>query len=110
MADIDEGMLFRMWGEGCRQDEICEALGVRPGTFWELRKRYALPPRKAAKSASGGDENPPSQEEIAAACARIRAGWSDAERERRFAYSTSQPVTLREYVFDRRDYAFSALD
>lgn len=107
--EVDVPKLFQMWVDGYRQDEICKALGVRPGSFWELRKRYALPPRKAAKTASGGDKNPPSAEEIAARCAEIRAGWSDEERERRVAYRPDR-VRLREYSFNRCSYAFSALD
>lgn len=110
MTPIDVPALFRMWSEGYRQDEICEALGVRPGLFWLLRKRYALPKRKAARSASGGDANPPSEEEIARMCAKIRAGWSESERERRWVHGGGGRVTVRSYSFDRIGYSFSAMD
>lgn len=34
----------------------------------------------------------PSEEEIAAACEQIRAGWSESETRRRAAWAVSEPV------------------
>jgi hypothetical protein len=47
---------------------------------------------------SGPTPSDPTPEQIAAACAAIRAGWSDGERQRRNAERTQRP--LRESPLD----------
>lgn len=108
-VELDVVRLFRMWGDGVPHHRICDELGIAPGTFWEVRRRYALPARKAAASDSGGDKNPPSEEEIAALCAVIRESWSEEERERRLVYRPDA-VRTRQYTFNRCTYAFSSMD
>lgn len=108
--EVDVPKLFRLWGTGVRQFEICQELGIRPGTFWQVRQRYALPPRENAKPARSRHEPPPTPEEIAERAAAVRAGWSAEETERRRVGSAVAPVRLRHYVFDRRAMAFSGVD
>ena len=42
----------------------------------------------------------PSEEEIAAACAEIRAGWSEHERRKRAAWAMTAPVEVVEIEVD----------
>jgi len=45
----------------------------------------------------------PSEEEIAAACEQIRAGWSEHERRKRMAWAVSEPVTVAAVEIEVED-------
>lgn len=105
--EIDVPRLFKLWASGMPQFEICQALGIRPGTFWQVRQRYALPPRPNARPARSRHEPPPTPEEIAERASLVRAGWTDEEKERRAVGRLRGPVGIRSYTFDRKSMAFS---
>ena len=104
---VDVPKLFELWAAGVRQFEICQELGIRPGTFWQVRQRYALPKRNPARPERGRETPPPSPEEIAERAAAVRANWSEEETERRLVGRLRGPVGIRSYSFDRRNMAFS---
>ena len=106
---VDVPKLFAMWSAGASQYEISVALGIRPGTFWQIRRRYALPKRKPAKPARASHDPDPTPEEIAERCAITRAKWSEEETERRAVGRMRGSTEIRSYSFDRRNMAF-ALD
>lgn len=108
--EIDVPKLFRLWASGMRQFEICQELGIRPGTFWQVRQRYALPHREKAQPARSRHEPPPSPEEIAERAASVRARWSEEETEKRRVGSGVSKVRLRHYAYDGRTMAFSGMD
>ena len=72
------------------------------GRLAELRKDFdctSLANRVlACAHLQGRSERDPTEEEIAAACEAIQAGWSEAEREYRSHYKP-QPVELKETDF-----------
>ena len=107
---VDVPKLFELWNSGASQHDISLALGIRPGTFWQVRRRYALPNRKPAKPARASHEPDPTPEELAERCAAVRSNWSAEETERRRVGRASGPVRLRSYSFDRRGFAFSGVD
>ena len=108
--EVDVPMLFKLWGEGVPQPDICLRLGIAPGSFWGVRKRYGLPKRECDRRVDFTETEPPTPEEIAERAAIVRAGWSDEERQRRVVGRSRSPVRLRTYAFSRRDFAVTALD
>lgn len=104
---IDVPKLFELWASGASQYEISQTLGIRPGTFWQVRNRYALPKRKPARPVSASKEPDPTPEEIAERAAAVRASWSEEEAERRAVGRLRGSVGIRSYSFDRRAMAFS---
>lgn len=107
MVKVDVPKLFEMWAAGASRYEICTMLGIRPGAFQHIRRRYALPKRNKGRVARGPMEPDPTPEELAARCAEVRAKWSAEETERRAVGRCVEPVRLRSYSFDRRNLAFS---
>ena len=107
---VDVPKLFELWAAGASQYEISLALGIRPGTFWQIRNRYALPRRAPAKPAKASHEPDPTPEELAQRCAEVRARWSDEETKRRRVGRGVEAVRLRSYSFNHRDFAFSGVD
>lgn len=106
---VDVPMLFKLWGDNVPQPDICDRLGIPPGSFWGLRKRYALPKRECDRRIDFTETEPPTPEEIAERAAIVRAGWTEAERERRIVGRPATPVRLRTYAFSPREFA-TALD
>lgn len=104
---VDVKKLFELWASGMRQYEICQELGIRPGTFWQVRNRYALPKRAPARPERGRETPPPTPEEIAERAAAVRANWSEEEMERRAVGRLRGSLGIRSYSFDRRNMAFS---
>jgi len=104
---VDVPKLFEMWAAGASQYEISQSLGIRPGTFWQVRRRYALPKRQPARPIAASKEPDPTPEEIAERAALVRAGWSEEETDRRAIGRLRGSVSLRSYSFDRRNMAFS---
>ena len=107
---VDVPKLFELWNSGASQYDISIVLGIRPGTFWQVRKRYALPKRKPAKPVRASHEPDPTPEELVELCAAVRARWSEEETERRRVGRGVEQVRLRSYSFDRRGFAFSGVD
>lgn len=108
MGEFNTLELFRLWAKGTPQAEICDALGIRPGSFWQVKKRLKLPPRVCDRTVDYSRSVPPTPEEIAERAAAIRASWPEGEAEKRL--SAVAPVRLRAYSFNRRDHAFSGVD
>jgi hypothetical protein len=107
LNEIDVPALFRLWASGMPEREICQRLGVRPGSFYVIKDRMKLPPRpKAAGAEEFTEVEPPTPEEIAERAAAIRAKWPPEEEERR-RVGGRHSVRLRQYEFDRRSMAFS---
>lgn len=107
MVKVDVPKLFEMWAAGASRYEICSALGIRPGAFQHVRRRYALPKRNKGRPARHRSESDPTPEELIERCAAVRATWSDEERERRAVGRLRGSVEIRSYSFDRRGMAFS---
>jgi hypothetical protein len=110
IVDFDVPTLFRLWAAGLPQGEICDQLGIRSGSFYIVKRRYKLPPRARAKQRPTQSEPDPTAEEIAERAAEQRAKWSPEEEERRRIGRGVERVALREYQFDRRNFALTALD
>jgi hypothetical protein len=110
IVDFDVPTLFRLWAAGLPQGEICDQLGIRYGSFHIVKRRYKLPPRARAKQRPTQSKPDPTTEEIADRAAQVRTRWSPAERARRRIGGPSRRVALREYQFDRRNFAVTALD
>jgi hypothetical protein len=107
LNEIDVPALFRLWASGMPEREICQRLGVRPGSFYVLKDRMKLPARPKAE---GGDDfaaaEPPTPEEIAERAAAIRAKWPPEEEERR-RVGPRHPVEMRRFCYDGRSVAFA---
>lgn len=110
MVKVDVPKLFEMWAAGASRYEICTMLGIRPGAFQHLRRRYALPKRNKGRPIAGSLEPDPTPEELAERCAAVRETWSEEETERRRVGRASGEVRLRSYSFHHRDFAFSGMD
>lgn len=67
----DVELLRQLWAAGASHAEIAAALGCAEVTVGRLRVRYGLPPRPRKKPPPTDYE--PTQEEIAAHCARFKA-------------------------------------
>ena len=106
---IDVPALFSMWNSGVRQLEICQKLGIRPGTFWRLRQKYALPAREVCRWSRARPTPDPTLEEIVERAAAIRATWSEEEAARRVVGRGVEAVQIKAYSYDHRRMAF-ALD
>ena len=107
MVKVDVPVLFKMWADGASRYEICQMLGIRPGAFQHIRRRYALPKRNKGRPTRGPNEPDPTPEELVERCAEVRAKWSAEETERRAVGRGVEAVRLRSYSFDRRNLAFS---
>lgn len=107
MVKVDVPKLFEMWAAGASRYEICTMLGIRPGAFQHLRRRYALPKRNKGRPTRAPLEADPTPEELAERCAEVRAKWSAEETERRAVGLLRGSVDIRSYSFDRRNVAFS---
>ena len=110
MVKVDVPVLFKMWADGASRYEICTMLGIRPGAFQHLRRKYALPKRNKGRPSLGSLEPDPTPEELAERCAAVRAKWSEEETERRRVGRGVEAVRLRSYSFNHRDFAFSGMD
>ena len=69
--------LHRLWAGDSSLDEICDDLGLTEDEVLELAQSLGLPPRQEPEFFL------PTSEEIRLACAKIRAGWTQMERESR---------------------------
>lgn len=69
--------LHRLWAGDSSLDEICDDLGLTEDEVLELAQSLGLPPRQEPEFFL------PTTEEIRLACAKIRAGWTQMERESR---------------------------
>jgi hypothetical protein len=72
-------LLRRLWVGECTLTEICEELALSHDEVMEFAAELGLGDRVEPECYL------PSREEILLACARIRQGWSQAEREARRA-------------------------
>lgn len=69
--------LHRLWAGDSSLDEICDDLGMAEDEVLELALSLGLPARQEPEFFL------PSPEEIRLECAKIRAGWTQTERESR---------------------------
>ncbi len=69
--------LHRLWAGDSSLDEICDDLGMAEDEVLELALSLGLPARQEPEFFL------PSPEEIRLECAKIRAGWTQMERESR---------------------------
>lgn len=104
---IDVPALFSMWNAGVRQFEICQKLGIRPGTFWRLRQKYALPARDRLVPVIARSRPDPTIEEIVERAAVIRSSWSEEEAARRVVGRGVGAVQIKAYSYDHRRMAFA---
>jgi len=110
-VNIDVPELFRLWTGGTPQHEICERLGIRPGSLWKIRERYKLPPREKIIPQCDRDDDDPSPEEIADRAATIRMKWTPQEAERRIVGRRRDAYRIPNYRFSRRTMCYApALD
>lgn len=107
---IDVPRLFEMWAKGVHQSEICEELDIRPGSFWTIKKRHALPPRPVDRTIDFSHVEPPTEEEIAERAAAVRAAWSEEEREKRIVGNEAYRPRLRSYSLSPRNLVVTAMD
>jgi len=92
----------QLWTEGVAVAAICEMLGVTRDTFHARRSdQLADLPARPRGVWSGQRIADPSEDEIAALAAAIRASWTDSERLERLASGRVPPV--RERVFRVRE-------
>jgi hypothetical protein len=70
--------LRRRWASDASLEELAAEFGVVEPELLRMAEELGLGPREAECYL-------PSQEEIRLACSRLRAGWSDAERESRLS-------------------------
>ena len=107
---LDVQELFRLWAKNLSQQEICDRLGIRRGSFWEIRRRLKLPrrerDRQPVKREIAADYEP-TPDEIKERAAEIRLRWSPAEEARRRSY---RAVEVTKFRFSQRDFALTALD
>jgi hypothetical protein len=75
--------LRRLWAGDSSHDEICEEMGMTSDEVLAFAAALGLPDRPEPEFYL------PSPEEIRMACARIRAGWSQVEREARLEAARS---------------------
>jgi hypothetical protein len=77
MTANEKRAIKRLWKSDMTLAELCEELGFSAGEIADAATYLGLPERAAP------DIYLPSQDEIRAACAKIREAWSPAERELR---------------------------
>ena len=108
--EVDEATIRRLWASDLRNDQLAEALKVPYGWLETIRERYALPARKKhALRGTPGHKPDPTDQEIEERSAQIRAGWSQAEAERRWQLGGLR-CEVRAYKYAPKDFAFSAID
>ena len=68
----------RVWRKCDSVSEVCTKLGVTEASAYYWARKFGLP-----MFCGVGDENTPTEEEIAERAAEIRKTWSDEETQRR---------------------------
>lgn len=82
---VDVPELHRLWATGVHETEICRRLGIRSGSWWLVRTRYALPPR---------DDCSPSMMLSESQVAVVRELWAQGEPEHEIARAAGASVQL----------------
>ncbi len=105
--NVDVAELTRMWESGIKSEEICEILGITRGALYRLARKYSLGRRPVRLTGVGRSNVPdPTEEEILARAAAIRAKWTPNERRARVVGRCGR-VEIRHFWFDREQYSFS---
>jgi hypothetical protein len=96
------------WNKHIPIAALCEKYGITKDQLVRLKKLWRLKPRhdRRLRYKPGFRPLPPTPEEIAAACAAIRAGWDDAtEMERRGC----KPARVEIQIVDTSAFGLSGL-
>ena len=106
---IDLNHLNRLWKSELRSDQICVELGCTRGHLFNLARKHRLGRRPTRFNAPRTTDAPdPTESEIAAATAAIRATWTVQERRSRMVGCHRKPFEVQHFYFHREQYVFSS--
>jgi hypothetical protein len=101
---VDVKAVFALWADPTLgTTQIAAMLGLTKNQMWNVSQRLKLPRRPRAEMERLAA---PTEEQIAERCAEVRAGWTDAEREKRCVGRGQRPWRLPSYAYDGRAVMF----